>query len=509
MKETLRNAAQILFLICLTVCKLPADPLSEVRVGNAPGHGENVVREEALMDQQTIASTAFTDAQLRSERLRVLGILGFLALIVAVAIVRVFLLRTVAPTSLWVAQLVLIIAIAAFEFWMLRQVEAARREERGLPLWLWILSTILEATIPAFFLSFMNSNTIEPAYRPLASPAVLVFFIFIILSTLRLTSWISYLTGAVAMISYLLAALQLGWRPAVPGSSAPITQTTVPLYALTLLVGGIVAGIVAAQIRKHVTAALREAETQRKLEAIQHDLDIARSIQQSLLPKEIPESPSLDIAGWNKPADETGGDYFDWMTLPDGRVAATLADVTGHGIGPALLATNCRAYARATFVAQPDLASALSHLNEAVWRDHTRGRFVTFVAAVCAHNAQEIEILSAGHGPILFYSRAQDSFSEVHAQAVPFGILPSFNSDPPSRLRFRPGDMLLLSTDGFFEWENSQGEQFGVDRLMNVVRTARDLRAGEIIKSLYEEVLTFSGGTKQQDDLTAVLLKHA
>jgi serine phosphatase RsbU (regulator of sigma subunit) len=461
------------------------------------------------MNQQGIESVAFNEAQLRSERLRVMGILGFLFLLVVVAAVRVFLLRTVAPTALLLAEFVLVGVIAAFEFWMLHLVAVAQKNMRGLPSWLWVLSTILEAALPAFVLTFMTSSAIEVAYRPLASPAVLVFFIFIILSTLRLTRWISYLTGIVAVVSYLIAALQLGWRPPVPGSSAPVTQTTVPIYAITLLAGGIIAGIVAGQIRRHVLAALREAETKRKLEAVQHDLDIARSIQQSLLPKESPQTPSLDIAGWNKSADETGGDYFDWLTLPDGRVVAILADVTGHGIGPALLATSCRAYARATFVAQLDLTSTLTHLNEAVWRDHARGRFVTFVAAVCTPEGDEVEILSAGHGPILFYSRAQDSFLEIDAQAVPFGILPSFNPDPPSRLRFRSGDMLLLSTDGFFEWEDEAGEQFGVERLMKVVRTSRDRAAEEIIQSLYEAVLAFSGGTSQQDDLTAVLLKHA
>jgi serine phosphatase RsbU (regulator of sigma subunit) len=464
---------------------------------------------EAFVDQQEIASVAFTEAQLRSERLRVLGVLGFLVLLVTVAVVRIFLLRTVSPSVLSLAQFGLVSVVTVFEFWMLREIRIAQKEERGLPSWLWVLSAILETAVPAFALTFLTSDSIEPEYRPLASPAVLCFFIFITLSTLRLASWISYLTGAVAAISYLLAALQLDWRPAVPGTSAPVTQTTVPIYAITLLAGGIIAGIVADQIRRHVIAALREAETKRKLEAIQHDLDIARSIQQSLLPKESPHAQSLDIAGWNKPADETGGDYFDWLTLPDGRVVTILADVTGHGIGPALLATSCRAYARAAFGAQLDLTSTMMHLNEAIWHDHSRGRFVTFVAAVCEQDAQEVEILSAGHGPILFYSRAQDSFSEVIAQAVPFGILPTFNPDPPSRLRFCTGDMLFLSTDGFFEWENMQGEQFGIERLMNAVRTSRDRPATEIIRSLYDSVVKFSGGTSQQDDLTAVLLKHS
>jgi serine phosphatase RsbU (regulator of sigma subunit) len=460
------------------------------------------------MAQQEIESGAFTSAQLRSERLRVLGVLWFLIVVVILAVTRVFLLRTVSPTPLWLAELAVVGAVIAFEVWMLHQVKVAQREKRGLSSWMWILSTILETAVPAFILTFLTDAGIEPSYRPLASPAILVFFILIILSTLRLANWISCLTGAAAAISYLLAALQLGWRPAVPGTSAPVTQTTVPLYAIALLAGGVIAGVVASQIRRHVVAALREAETKRRLEAIQHDLEVARSIQQSLLPKESPEAPGLDIAGWNKPADETGGDYFDWLTLPDGRIVAILADVTGHGIGPALLATSCRAYSRAMFAAQLDLASTMTSLNDAVWRDHTRPRFVTFVAAIWTKDSNEVEILSAGHGPILFYSRSRDSFSEVNAQAVPLGILPMLNAEPPSRLPFQPGDMLLLSTDGFFEWENEKGEQFGVERLMSVVRASKDRPAKDVITALYNRVLEFSGGTSQQDDLTAVLVKH-
>src|SRR5205807_8813583 len=136
-----------------------------------------------------------------------------------------------------------------------------------------------------------------------------VFFIFIISSTLRLRRWISGLSGIVASLTYLCAALYLGWRPPIPGVPAQVTQSSVSLNAITLLVGGIVAGAVAGQIRQHVQAALREAETKRKLEAIEHDLQVARSIQQSLLPQERPQIAGFDIAGWNRPADDTGGDY--------------------------------------------------------------------------------------------------------------------------------------------------------------------------------------------------------
>jgi hypothetical protein len=110
---------------------------------------------------------------------------------------------------------------------------------------------------------------------------------------------------------------------------------------IIMLAAGFVAGEVARQIRRHVGAALRE---EREVERLRGELETARSIQQGLLPKEAPKISGYEIAGWNKPADETGGDYFGWQELPDRRFAFTLADVTGHGIGAALVAATCHAY---------------------------------------------------------------------------------------------------------------------------------------------------------------------
>ncbi len=246
----------------------------------------------------------------------------------------------------------------------------------------------------------------------------------------------------------------------------------------------------------------------RKLEVVQHDLQVARSIQQSLLPQEAPLIEGFEIAGWNHPADDTGGDYFDWKTLADGKVVVSLADVTGHGIGPALLASVCHAYARSSFGAEQDLPASLERINQELGADLTPGRFVTFVAAVCHPECPEVEVLSAGHGPIFIYSRRKDHFEEMSAQALPFGILPSFCSDPPAHLQLHSGDLVVLATDGFFEWENDAGEQFGVPRMEDAIRSCRDASSAEIITKLYETVNAFSNGTKQQDDLTAVVIKR-
>ena len=460
------------------------------------------------MSQEQLQSAAFSKAELHSERLRIFGVLGFVAIYVVVTIVRVFVIRTTSGTAAWAWSFLLAATIAAYEWWTLRKIDTALKANSSLPARFWILSTIVETSIPAFALAFLTSPQIEIAYRPLASPPILVFFIFIILSTLRLSPWIGALSGIVASVTYLCAAWYLGWRLPVPGIPAPVTQSGVSLNAVTLLVGGIVAGAVAREVRKHVQAALREAETRSQLKAIQHDLQVAQSIQQSLLPRETAHIAGFDIAGWNRPADDTGGDYFDWKTLPDGRMVVSLADVTGHGIGPALLASVCHAYARSSFSTAQDLTVALERINQDLGADLTTGRFVTFVAAVCCPGCPDVEVLSAGHGPIVVYSRSDDRFTEMNAHALPFGILPFFRPDPSSHLHLESGDLVLLVTDGFFEWEDDRGEQFGVPRMEDVIRASRDSVSEEIIKKLYEAVTTFSNGTKQQDDLTAVVIKR-
>jgi serine phosphatase RsbU (regulator of sigma subunit) len=279
-------------------------------------------------------------------------------------------------------------------------------------------------------------------------------------------------------------------------------------YALVLIIAGFVAGAVASEVRKQVDAALREAEVRRQVESLEHDLEVARSIQQSLLPSGAPQIEGFEIAGWNQPADQTGGDYYDWQCLPDGRLVIALADVTGHGIGPALLAAVCRAYARASFRLCGGLMPAMEQINASLAGDIGEGRFVTFVTAVCAPGNSRVELLSAGHGPLFLYVLKNDCFNEMGAQGLPLGIIANLVSEPPHVLYLSPGDLLVLTTDGFFEWANPQDELFGCKRLEQVIRTSRAKPPSEIISDLYQAVIAFSGGTRQQDDLTAVIIKR-
>ncbi len=461
------------------------------------------------MSETNINSTAFHIAELESERFRVVGVLGFLLLLFVVLMARVFLFHTASTEDprVW-CSLFSILLVTSWEYWTLRMVERALYAETNLTLWFWTLTTIVESSLPAWAIAFFPNDQIHVMYQPLATPLLLVFAIFIILSTLRLKPWISILSGTIASLSYLGAAMHLGWRPPQIGTPAPMVQSAVTLNAITLFSTGLVAGAITREIRKYVHAALREAETKRKLESVKRDLQVARSIQQSLLPAESPQIPGFEIAGWNHPADETGGDYFDWKSLPDGRVVVSLADVTGHGIGPALLAAVCRAYARASFTVSRTITGAFEHINQAFAADVQTGRFATLVAAICDPCREDVELLSAGHGPLFIYYSSADRFTEMNAHALPLGILPSFQSDPPSHLQLNSGDLVLLATDGFFEWANKTGEQFGVARMEDIIRRFHDVSATQIITEMYQAVVKFSSGTKQQDDLTAVIIKR-
>jgi phosphoserine phosphatase RsbU/P len=245
------------------------------------------------------------------------------------------------------------------------------------------------------------------------------------------------------------------------------------------------------------------AEKQR----IQEDLNIARRIQQGLLPEQAPQVAGFDIAGWNKPADETGGDCYDFLALENGALAIMVADATGHGIGPALMIAESRALFRATVSLSQDLAGVSCRINDLLCQDLLEDRFVTAFLGVLYPDRETLSYLSAGHGPLFKYVRADDEIFELSANAVPLGIMPGMHFDMPDQFVMRPGDMMILVTDGFFEWINADGEQFGIERMCELIRRHRDLPAEDIIRRLHEAVVTFAAGTPQADDLTAVVVK--
>jgi len=240
---------------------------------------------------------------------------------------------------------------------------------------------------------------------------------------------------------------------------------------------------------------------------MQRDLDIARTIQQRLLPKEAPQVSGFQIAGWNRPADETGGDCFDFFAREDGSVAISLADATGHGIGPALVVTECRAFLRAGLHGPADLASVMTRVNRMLCQDLPGDRFITAFVALLEPDADKVPYVAAGQGPVLIV-RADGSVEQLGSTAIPLGIDRDFAIAAGEPIGLGRGDVLAVMTDGFFEWQDGHGEEFGIDRLAESISRHRRLQAEQIIQNVYKEVLAFVGSRAQPDDLTAVVVKR-
>ena len=154
------------------------------------------------------------------------------------------------------------------------------------------------------------------------------------------------------------------------------------------------------------------------------------------------------------------------------------------------------------------LGSAFRSINRLLSGDLPPGKLVQAVVGILDPKANRIELLSAGHGPLLLYTRRDDRVESFNAHGLPFGVFPDADYGPPQRIDLESGDMVVLITDGFIEWNNQTGEEYGLDRLTATLREARGLPASDIIRCLRDGVERFAGGTPQADDLTAVVVKR-
>jgi len=458
------------------------------------------------VENPELDSKALRQAVLRSERIRIIAILIVLGLLFVFTIARRLVVGGLEGTQGLVIFASVFGAMVAYELVTLRRVMHALGGGTEPSAARWIANVVVEALFPAVGLGVLIATGMTRPHAALVAPVVLTSFLFVSLSTLRLSPSLARLSGLCSACAYAAVVIYVFARYPTPDLGSGIHP--VEFYVgnfVVILIAGLVAGAVARQIRGHVSAVLREA---REVQQLRGELETARTIQQGLLPIEAPRLAGYDVAGWNQPADQTGGDFFGWQELPDGRTAFTLADVTGHGIGAALLAATCHAYARAGMTEQADLSTIVGHLNRLLCVDLPPGKMVTFVAAALAPAEHRLELLSAGHGPLLLYTASDDRVQAFAAHGIPFGVVPTMPYGPTQQIQLAAGDVLVLLTDGFFEWENARREDFGVARLEEAIRAARTLPAAQIISSLHEAVLRFADGTRQLDDLTALVVKR-
>ncbi len=248
------------------------------------------------------------------------------------------------------------------------------------------------------------------------------------------------------------------------------------------------------------------AERQRMKQA----LELAMGIQQHLLPEAPPELEGFDISGRCDYCDETGGDYYDFISLVDvapGRVGIAVGDVTGHGIAAALLMASARGVLRSHAAAHGDLGELFAHVNRHLVRDTGEERFMTLFYGVLDGPGRTLSWISGGHDPAIWLRRTGGRFEELPNTGVPLGILEEAPYASAGPVRLEPGDVVLIGTDGIWEATNAAGEQFGKDRLRQVMAANAERTAAEIHSAVVEAVAAFRGTEPQKDDVTLVVIK--
>jgi phosphoserine phosphatase len=253
-------------------------------------------------------------------------------------------------------------------------------------------------------------------------------------------------------------------------------------------------------------ATLLEHYVQKK--QLEGALAIARDIQQGLLPRSAPKVPGYDVAGWNRPADQTGGDYYDFLPLAAGRLAVVLADASGHGIGAALMISETRALLRAFSGQTNDVTEVLDRANHWLCADQLEGRFVTAFFGILDPAGHRLDNASAGHGPLFWYNAGRKEVTVTPATGLMLAVTDPLPIRPGAPVAFAPGDSGVFLSDGLLEATDLAGEQFGKERLTRVLVANAGRSAAELIEALRAAVDEFTAGGPQLDDFTVVVVKR-
>lgn len=246
-----------------------------------------------------------------------------------------------------------------------------------------------------------------------------------------------------------------------------------------------------------------------ELTRLQTEMELARRVQVSLLPKSPPSIPGLDIWAGSQPASQVGGDFYDFISRPGDAVSFVVGDISGKGMPAALLMSMTRTLIRtetnALSTSTPEMV--LRRTNAELYNDFTElVMFSTVFMAQYDQSKPGLVYANAGHSPVIYCPR-QGRARLMKADGVPIGILPMTQSRDHC-LNWEPGDLFVIGTDGLTEARNSKNQSFGYQRLISLVEELSSQPAEEIARQVYQQVRDFSGGLSQQDDQTLVIIKR-
>jgi sigma-B regulation protein RsbU (phosphoserine phosphatase) len=246
--------------------------------------------------------------------------------------------------------------------------------------------------------------------------------------------------------------------------------------------------------------------TQQSLERSRAELHIAAEIQKSFIPKRIPAVSDFNSAAVTLPALEVGGDFYDFISLPEDRQGMVIADVAGKGVPAALFMALSRTIVRANAAHKSLIRDVLKETNNMIAADTTAGMFVTLIYGILDGANHTLSYSNAGHPAPLIFKSDDDKCIELKSTGVALGIVEGLEYEE-HLIQFSPGDIAVFYTDGVTEAVNSKNAMYGINRLSNVVASSYRLTAEEIIDKILGDISDFSGSKEQFDDITLIVIK--
>ena len=243
-------------------------------------------------------------------------------------------------------------------------------------------------------------------------------------------------------------------------------------------------------------------------ERLDREISVARDVQMGTLPKDMPQIAGYEFGGAFSPTDQTGGDLYDFVPLGSERLFMLMGDATGHGIGPALSATQVRAMLRVALRLQSSLDDAFIHINDQLCEDLPDDRFVTGFFGLLDAATHTVRFHSGGQGPIMHFQADMGEYDWHPATTFPLGYMPHTDLGPPQVATLEPGDVLGLISDGIYEYENEEGVQFGRRGVMRVLDANPDASAQELVNLIMDAAREHGGSAPQADDITIVLARR-
>ena len=248
-------------------------------------------------------------------------------------------------------------------------------------------------------------------------------------------------------------------------------------------------------------------------ERLKHEMHLAQEIQQTLLPARFPERRGFEISSYYESAKEVGGDYYDFVEIDQDRLGVVIADVSGKGVPGSLVMTMIRTALRTEARGTYSAAETLKKVNRFIMGDIKKGMFVTVFYTILNSRNRSLTYASAGHNPMILYRPSTNKTYYLNPRGFPVGI--SLNDEElfdksleDDSIRLAKGDVVIIYTDGVTEAMNSRRELFGEERLLEAVRRYGDLSAEDFVTKLREEIVSFTEGQIQYDDISLVVIKE-